>query len=395
MSYSSALWDGSDPLYSPDTIRSKGYAYWRPSKRMVEMGYPAYRRRLPGMIGDGRDLERAQMARDLTREMVRWSEDTTPKVTPGTWRHLISSYMSDKDSPYQEVKANTRVDYRHCCNRWLDAISDVVVAETSLSDIKLWRRTMADNGRTASYQKRQFTMLRMIVSYGKSVRFPGAKDVQEVLEEVRVKGGKPRSVAPTAEQVHAIIAAADAGGSHMFALGLSLQWWLTLRAVDVRGQWLPGDAGGIRKHGKYWADGLTWDMIDREVTTLRKTPSKTEDALPEELVYDLTLIPDLRRRLLAIPKDKRVGPVIVQGNGMPYERRRWVTLFARYRAKAGVPEHIWAMDLRAGAINDAKRKGATHIQLQHAAHHTQASTTDRYIRERSDSVNAVIRMRTS
>ena len=180
----------------------------------------------------------------------------------------------------------------------------------------------------------------------------------------------------------------------MFALGLSLQWWLTLRAVDVRGQWLTGDAGGIRKNGKYWADGLTWDMIDRDLTVLRKTPSKTEETLPDELVYDLMLVPDLRRRLAEIPNGSRVGPVIVQRNGVPYSKRRWATLFARYRKAAQVPDHIWCMDTRAGAINHAKRAGASHIELQHQANHAQASTTDRYIRERSESVNKVIQLRT-
>lgn len=134
-------------------------------------------------------------------------------------------------------------------------------------------------------------------------------------------------------------------------------------------------------------------MIDRDLTTLRKTPSKTEEALPDDLVYDLTLVPDLRARLRAIPPEQRVGPVIVQDNGIPYAKRRWATLFARDRKAAGVPDHIWCMDTRAGAINHAKRAGASHILLQHQANHAQASTTDRYIRERTESVNAVIRLR--
>lgn len=222
MSYSPALWDGSDPLYSPDTVRSKGYAYWRPSRRMVEQGYPSMRRRLPGKIGDGKDTDRAQLARDYTREMLRWHEETAPKVTPGTWHHLVASYMSDEASPFQEVKANTREEYRRNCNRWLDAISSAKVADATLAEIKRWQRTMAENGRTASDIKRQFTMLRLLVSYGKAIRFPGAREVQEVLEEVRIRGPKPRTVAPTAEQVLAIIAAADKAGDAMFALGLSL-----------------------------------------------------------------------------------------------------------------------------------------------------------------------------
>jgi len=393
--YPAALYDGSDPLYAPHTNRIKDYVYWRPGKRFVDAGFPKMPRRLPGKEGDDRAAERALLAREYTREMVSWFDGDTPKVEPGTWKHLIGRYLSDEFSPYQEVKPNTQDEYRRNVRRWEDAIGTALVVHADLAELKLWQRTMRDNGRSAAYQKRQFTMLRLLVSYGKAIRFSGAADVQEVLSEMRVKGAKARSVSPTEAQILGIIAKADEAGDSMFGLGLSLQWWLTLRAVDVRGQWLKGDAGGIRKGVSYWADGLTWDMLDREVTTLRKTPSKTEEALPDSLVYDLTLLPDVRARLLAIPKEKRVGPIIVQGNGLPYSKRRWATLFARYRKAAGVPEHVWCMDTRAGAINHAKRKGASHVQMQHQANHALASTTDRYIRERSDSVNTVIKLRTT
>jgi hypothetical protein len=101
--------------------------------------------------------------------------------------------------------------------------------------------------------------------------------------------------------------------------------WVTPPAVDVRGQWLNrgAETGGIVRGGKRWQDGMTWDMIDREITTLRKTPSKTEDSLTEELEWDLTLSPDLRARLQTGPQDQRVGPVIKDPKpGIPCDRFR-------------------------------------------------------------------------
>ena len=394
MDYRPALWDGSDPLYAPNTARTKDWLYWKPTKKFVDAGFSKTQRRLPGRIGDDNGEMRAQLAREYTREMLRWVDNAEPKIEPGTWKHLIAAYLTDDFSPFQDLKENTKVEYRRNMTRWEEAIGTAMVRDGTLPEIKGWQRAMATNGRSAAYQKRQFTALRILISYGVSVHFEGAKAVEDVLRKIRVKGVRARAVSPTEAQITAIIAAADDAMDHMFALGLSLQWWLTLRAVDVRGQWLAGDAGGIRKNGKYWADGLTWGMIDRDLTVLRKTPSKTEETLPDELVYDLMLVPDLRRRLAEIPNGSRVGPVIVQRNGVPYSKRRWATLFARYRKAAQVPDHIWCMDTRAGAINHAKRAGASHIELQHQANHAQASTTDRYIRERSESVNKVIQLRT-
>ena len=51
------------------------------------------------------------------------------------------------------------------------------------------------------------------------------------------------------------------------------------------------------------------------------------------------------------------------------------------------------MDTRAGAINDANRKGATKVELQQAANHADGKTTERYIREKSVGANNVLRLR--
>lgn len=151
--------------------------------------------------------------------------------------------------------------------------------------------------------------------------------------------------------------------------------------------------GGITRGSFRWADGLTWDMIDPDVTILRKTPSKTEQKLPEILEFDLTLVPVLRERLLAVPAEQRVGPVITDKAGVPFDRYRWSEMFRTHRVAAKVPKDISIMDTRAGAINHAKRAGASSVQMQHQANHTQPETTSRYIRERSRSINTVIEMR--
>ncbi|MCV2877571.1 recombinase [Sedimentimonas flavescens] len=377
--------------------------YWQPPKKYRASGYKVGNTRLPGRADDGRDAERAARARELTLEMLNWARgDVEPRIAPGTWGWLIARYKADDVSPFRDLKPNSRDDYLFTLARWEAAIGAVLITDTNLVELKSWQRSMQQKGRSHSYIKRMFTMLRIVAGYGVALQAPGARAVKEIMGEMRIKGPKARKVSPTPEQIAAIVGKSDEAGDSAFSLGILLQWWLTLRAVDVRGQYLrmtPEEAatakeeGGIIRGWFRWADGITWSMIDRDVTTLTKTPSKTEETAPDALEFDLVLVPDVRARLLSIPPEKRVGPVIVDRKGMPFNRYTWSDKFRAYRTEAGVPDDVWMMDTRAGAINHAKRAGASPILLQHAANHASLDTTNRYIREQNDSIAQVIRLR--
>lgn len=389
-----ALWDGSDPMYSPCTSATAGIAYWKAPARYRKAGYAVTIVNL-GRVDDGNDIGRAAKARELTRDMLRWFEGEEAKIVPNTWGHLIARYKSDDVSPFRDVKANTRQDYLERLAYLEPAIGHMLIADMTFIEAKRIVRGMQDKGRSPHFIKSKFTMLRILAGYAVAVQMPGARDVRDILRELRLKSPKPRTVAPTAAQIEAIIAKADEAGDHAFALGLLVQWHLTLRAMDVRGDWFAlqtgEDRSGIVRGNRRWGDGLTWDMIDRDITTLTKTPSKTEDAMPEALVFDLTLVPAVRERLLRI--GNRVGPVIVDKRGMPYDRFAWSDMWRKHRKAAGVPDDVWMMDTRAGAINDARRKGADPLSLQRQANHADFKTTQRYLREKSEGVNNVLRMR--
>lgn len=408
MRFKPALWDGTDPSYAPCLKRG---TYWMPPKKYLDAGYAVKCVRV-----EGTDLQKAQKCRDLTREMLRWHEGTEgPKVQPGTWGWLIAKYKSDDFSPFHEVKDNTKQEYLSIIGRWEGAIADALISNTDHQTIKRWERAMkerfiqralGENARRAevnasrkavikmkpvsedptSYVKRMFTMLRTLASYGVILRANGARDVKEILGEIRLRGPKPRTIAPTPEQIAAVIEKADEAGDSVFALGLHLQWWTALRTVDIRGQWL--GSGKARR----WADGLTWDMIDKDITTLRKTPSKTERHGTPEMVFDLRMMPEIRARLQAIPVDQRVGPVIAL-NGVPFRARGYRDRFRKYARLAGVPDDVWLMDTRAGALTHAETLGASIKQIQHAAGHTNPNTTERYIRSREKNVTSVLQLR--
>lgn len=413
MRFKEALYDDSDPLYAPCTSRSRDLIYWVPTATCVAMGYPSKRIALPGVHGDGRDTERAAQARKLTRQMLEAvGEASAVRVKEGSWRWLIARYRGDKFSPMnRNVKPNTAAGYRELLDKLDVAIGDTMIADVDAVALMRWqdameaghkRRTAEHNARliekgfpesrlrstdSRDYVSRMFNMLRMLCSYAVLIDAQKAGRAQAILKAYTIKSPPKRKVFITEAQVAAVVAQADADGNAAFALGFLCQWWFALRAVDVRGQWLK-EAAGPR-----WADGLTWDMIDKDLLTLRKTASKTQNSTGVSFDFDLTLVPDIRARLAAIPHERRVGPVITDTKGRPFHKRYWATLYRKYADRAGVPFEVKSMDARAGAISHASNSGATLGQMQRQAGHASPKMTQHYSRDDGHIPNTVISLR--
>jgi integrase len=407
MRFKDALWDGSDPLYAPGISWSgknpeRKHAVWKCPKKYVKAGYAINSVKIEpvGQVADKYQKARALRCRELSQELVKWFENQDkPRVDPETWKYLIARYQTDEFSPFQEVKGNTRAGYIQQLAKLEEVIGRTKIAGMTYEVIKTIQKAMTDKGRSISYIHRFFNTLRRVSRYGKVLKIRAAIEVADILSEMRFQNGSARQVSPTREQVYAVIAAADQEGLDHYALGIMIQYEFALRAVDVRGQWLNTNEteGGIIRNGKRWQDGLTWDMFDIELTRMTKLISKTRKSLPEPYVFDLTAIPEIRDRLFKIQPADPVGPVILakKSGGMPYTVSGWSQAWARLRKKAGIPEGIWMMDLRAGAMTEAKNLGADPFSLRDAGQHKEVSTTDRYSRARSDGANKVVQLRQS
>jgi integrase len=376
----------ADPTYSPGLRWDGPTPWWRPTAADIKAGYKIKAFNLTGLPEE----DRSAKCRALTRELLQWRTGQV-KVLPFTWAWAIKRYLSDDLSPMNEVKENTRAGYIEQMNGWLASktFADTMIADTTFEVMMRWKKAMVASERSVAYIHRRFAHLRLVARYGMAIAPKLFTPVCAVLSsgQLKVRTPKPRTVYATPDQVAAIIAAADKAGASAFALGLSLQWWLTLRAVDVRGQWL--GKGKARR----WADGLTWDMVDLDAKTITKMVSKTERHDSRPMEWDLSPLPDLMARLSAIPREERIGPVIKK-DGKPIEVRLYRDLWQKFAKVAGVPPEVQMRDVRAGAINDAMAHGADRLQMQHAANHKDGATTERYIRARDTGANKVIQMRT-
>lgn len=328
-------------------------------------------------------------------------------MKPNTWAWLIHRYQTDEFSPYSEVKQNTRKGYDWTLEEWDKIIGHLDISAVRFEQIKTIERTMRNKGRSNSYVSRLFNMLRMLTTYGTAIECDAAVTVNAILRAIKFKTAAPRDVAPTSDQVQAVIARADDMGLHDFAAGLLLQWTFALRPVDVRGQWFDADErdGGIirkvwvkrggRSYEKVtrWQDGLTWDMVSADLRTIAKTVSKTAESTRTKLHLDLSPAPDLRQRLASLSGRDRTGPVILSDDGLPYTTAAWGLTFRRIRDDLGLPSDIQVMDLRAGAITEARDLGAPVESLRDFAGHKTTNTTQRYMRSQNQAAARVVQLR--
>ena len=253
---------------------------------------------------------------------------------------------------------------------------------------------MTDNGRSTHYIKKWFTHWGLALSHGIKIGVRECRDIKAIREEMRIKTPARRSTYITRPHVESIVAEADRRELPHIALAVLIRFEFMLRGVDVYGQWEPseGRTGGIQIDGQIRVDGLTWDMFDSDLTTFSKVISKTRDSMPDPYTFDLTNTPDIRRRLSEVPRDQRTGPVIVLKNGRPPKNHVITRTFKAIVRDLGLPEELQIRDTRSGGITEAKTLVDPYT-LQHAAQHTQGTTTDIYARDRSGAANNVVRIR--
>jgi hypothetical protein len=76
-----------------------------------------------------------------------------------------------------------------------------------------------------------------------------------------------------------------------------------------------------------------------------------------------------------------MGPLIIDETaGRPYAESAYGREWRVVARAAGIPDHIWNMDARAGAITEAEDAGADLDHIRSTAAHAQISTTARYSR---------------
>jgi hypothetical protein len=366
-------------------------AYWVAAHDYVKRGYqPSTVRIYFDPTDPGHQAHIVARCHMLQAEMLRWSEGAPRSKAPwdGTLAGLMAIYETDEHSPYRELEPITQKGYSKHMRILGRRVGEVYIDETSGADVRRWYKNMVAET-SKSYAYLTISILKSVISYGMSLGrgYEACAALRAQLSATRFENGRAREQQLTYEQLCLFRPKAHEMGMASMALGLTLQFEGDWRPRDVIGRWI--DEGDERR----WEDGLTWTLIDAD-GVLHRTPSKTRKRSAAKTALRISDYPDLVEEMAYIPPERRVGPIVInEHTGLPYTSEQYRANFRRIARACGIPDEVWSMDARAGAITEAYESGATTEGAMALAGHTQPSTSRRYLRRVVKQSSAVAKLR--
>lgn len=331
----------------------------------------------------------------MQAEMLRWLEQIAP-ATPvfnGTLSSLIACYQADPVSGYSKRRYATKQNYDYLCRRLRKDHGTVTIADIKYRTLLVWHDGWSAGGKVALGHS-LIGMLRTLVRFGATImESDECARVAAVLHAMKFQMPAPRSKWVNAEQAQAIIDKALELGVPSIALAQAFQFECTLRQKDVIGEWVPLSEAGVSdiiSGNTKWHRGLRWEEISRPDLVLHHITSK-KNKLVEPPLQEAPMVLEAFKRIGELPTR---GPIIVsEFTRLPYTafdfRRRWRAI-AR---QAGVPDDVYNMDTRAGAITEATDAGVPLEHARHMATHSNTATTAGYSRNPSEKVGSAMRGR--
>lgn len=407
--------------------RDSWTAAWQARTDAVQRGFrPAFQRVWSGAEAELDDVAK-QFIRDQCRrlqdEMLIFGRGGIPidSAFDGTLGSLIKCFQTDPDSSHHKARYATRRS--HGVNlRILALHGDELLSDLRARTILRWHEEYTARGVAMAHSL--MSMLRTVIGFGATIlEDEECARLRGILSGMKFKMPGRRTERMTADQATAIRAAAHAAGLPSIALAQALQFDLMLRQKDVIGEWVPLSEPGtseVTTGTKKWLRGMRWSEIDGNLILRHTTSKRLKDIqinlrlapmVMEELsrwmlwtgpAHGRTRDDDPGNLALSIPQGSggrrdqlpTSGPVIVyERAGRPYTEDEFRYNWRLAARAAGVPDRVWNMDSRAGAISEADLAGADIEHIRDAATHSDASTTRGYSRERQAKIEGVMRKR--
>lgn len=402
------------PLYAPCLKRRPRDGgvearYFVVPARDVKNGYLPKTMTIPTTFTE---LQAAQACRKWWAELVSWRDQGNRKTVAHTVGWLVDRYMNDPFSPYMNLRGKSRRGYDQNCRIIQATRGRVPLALMTGPDILRWHHkwghpepVIGEDGNpeldfkgnpvtAPSHPARQralVVMLRILFSYGVVIDAPEATRIRDVLSEIEFPVPKARDVAATREQVDAFVKQAVADGYFSQAIATLAQFELMERRVHIIGYF----------ENKQWRPGWVWQNIDwrgpNPTWRIKYHQSKVGLVLRE---FDLNQIPELLALLKLIPEEHRVGPVIIMERQKlkdvrkPWEERYYAEVWRQIADRAGLPQNVCSMDMRASAATEADAiEGISDRALQDAGGWKDPKTVQRYRRKKQRNAGEVVKQR--
>lgn len=379
------------PLYAPGLkwrSRAGGdIPMWIPPGRDIKNGY------LPKSLMLDRTatpLEIAEACRRQWKDLADWRTGK-PKPVRYTINWLIGRYKTDPTSPYHGLGHDTQLSYgwemdliaKTVGERRLDPKKEGGVETPRITgeDFRRWFHNWghpASKDPAPSRATHCMAMFRGLISYYVEIGGPGSVQLRAMLSAMRFKKSAARDVAPTYEQVDAIVNKAEETGYRSIAITTLAQYELIERRGHIIGKWI----------GDEWGDGWVWEGVTAE-WVISYYQTKKGLRLRE---YDLKPVQRLLGLMQVTPKEQRQGPIILcEDTGEPWGKRRYQEAFREIARAAGVPDEILSMDMRSGGATEADDvEEITDRMFDDAGGWTDPNMKHRYRRNKQRNANKVL-----
>jgi hypothetical protein len=300
---------------------------------------------------------------------------------------LSRRYQIDPASPFQRLKHTSRKKDEYVLRLLERSVGTRQIQAIKIGDVQRWYDVAKRPARPGGPERVRkawglIKKLRELCAYGVMAELPGCERLYTILRHARFPQSARRRVVMELHHVEAFIPQPIAMGRLSLALGTALQFETAMRQKDVIGEWAPVPEGSAAAsnafvlNGREWGRGLTWEDISADLI-IRKATTKTGAFV----AHDLKLCPLVRDLLERVPVEDRHGPLIIDENaGRAYAESAYGREWRIVARAAGIPNEVWNMDARAGAITEAENAGADLDHIRSAAAHSQTSTTQRYSR---------------
>ena len=387
-------------------VRGRWEARWQARTDLVRLGFTPKTVRL--WAGEMPTEIQAAWISDtccrLQDEMLVWGRGGIQATAAfdGTLRGLIACYQTDKDSSYRKLRYRTREVYDSCLRRIEAAHGDVPVSEIKARVLLRWHEEWAAGGKLYMGHG-MIGILRTLFGFGSTM----LEDTEcgrlcAVMHKMKFPMGKPRNSILTADQVVALRAAAHELGLHSVALAQAFQFELMLRQKDVIGEWVPMSEPGvsdIKDGNEKWLRGLRWNEIDVNLI-LRHVTSKRINKEIEVDLHNAPMVIEELKLLAGLGPDTKLtrdhlpaSGAVIKRDALPYLAINFRRDWRRAARAAGIPDDVYNMDSRAGAITEATELGADLEHVRHAATHSDIAMTQRYSRGSRQKVDNVMQLR--
>jgi hypothetical protein len=399
--------------------RTNGWAAtWQARTDLVKKGY------LPKTVSlwsgsQPTPIEAAHIAmrcQQFQAEMLMWSRgvDLPANAFMGDLRSLIHCYRTHKHSPYLKNRYHTRQSRDSMLRRITARHGDVLLSQIKAGILKDWHIDWSMNGQRLATGLQFIGQIRALFSFGYTMLEDlDCERLCRVMHELRFEGTKPRGVSVTAEQADAIrVKAREHFGWDSVALGQAFQFECTLRQKDVIGEWVPVSelgVSGVIRNGEKWLRGIVWQEIDqnlilRHVTSKKQKMMEADLKLAPMVLEELTEMAGGETLIMVDEVTKKVtvnrhllptsGPIMIcDTNGLPWTGNEYRRKWRKVARACGIPDDVWNMDSRSGAISEGIAAGASLEMVRHAATHSDVSQTADYDRGQAEATAKVMRLR--